>query len=181
VEITIPLNSGIMEEKPTKTETPKSGTASQDLQKMKLIFDIVKWLIGSVVLVIVTMVIDYGFRDRAAGVEEVKQYDRYVTTLIVLNKEVGPRRLLAQYFSYVLPSEKLRKCWENYYQVVNTEYQETLKKDSILGMKMKQFMTMKALTPDQQIEVDALMKQKEYTEKELHADFRLPSPLPRKP
>jgi hypothetical protein len=42
-------------------------------------------------------------------------------------------------------------------------------------------MTMKALTPDQQIEVDALMKQKEYTEKELHADFRLPSPLPRKP
>ena len=71
-----------MEEKPTKTETPKAVPSMTELQKMKLIFDVAKWLIGSVALVIVTMVIDYGFRDRAAGVEEVKQYDRYVLSLI---------------------------------------------------------------------------------------------------
>ena len=169
-----------MEKEVIKVENQKATAPGQDLQKIKLIFDIVKWLIGSVALVIVTTIIDYGFRDRAAGVQEVKQYDRYVTNLIVLNKEVGPRRLLAQYFSYVLPSENLRKCWENYYREVNTEYLETLKKDSILGSKMKQFMTMKALTAEQQIEVDALMKQKELTEKELHSDFRLPQDFPRK-
>ncbi|MFZ4572535.1 MAG: hypothetical protein ACOYM0_15525, partial [Bacteroidales bacterium] len=77
-----------MEEKPAKTETQKAAAAMTELQKMKLIFDVVKWLIGSVALVIVTMVIDYGFRDRAAGLNEVKQYDNYVTNLIVLNKEV---------------------------------------------------------------------------------------------
>ena len=163
-----------MEEKPTKPETQKTNTAMTELQKLKLIFDVAKWLIGSVALVIVTMVIDYGFRDRAAGIEEVKQYDRYVTTLIVLNKEVGPRRLLAQYFSYVLPSENLRKCWQNYYWVVNAEYQEMVKKDSVLELKLKGFMTMRSITPEQQIELEALNKQKHFTEKELYTDFRLP-------
>ncbi|MCX6287968.1 MAG: hypothetical protein NTY96_12725 [Bacteroidetes bacterium] len=165
-----------MEKETVKTVTQKAGAAITELQKLKLIFDVVKWLIGSVALVIVTMVIDYGFRDRAAGVEEVKQYDRYVTTLIVLNKEVGPRRLLAQYFSYVLPSEKMRKCWQDYYWVVNTEYQAMVKQDSILGSKLKWFMAMKSITAGDQIEVEALSKQKKYTEKELFGDFRLPPP-----
>jgi len=163
-----------MEEKPSKTETTKTVTPITELQKLKLIFDVVKWLIGSVALVIVTMVIDYGFRDRAAGLNEVKQYDQYVTNLIVLNKEVGPRRLLAQYFSYVLPSAQLRTCWQNYYSVVNTEYQAMVKKDSILEVKLKVFMTMKSVNAEQQIEFEALDKQKLYTEKELYTEFRLP-------
>ena len=164
-----------MEEKST-TETHRTSTQITELQKMKLILDVVKWLIGSVALVIVTMVIDYGFRDRAAGLDEAKQYDHYVTTLIVLNKEVGPRRLLAQYFSNVLPSEKLRKCWQNYYWVVNLEYKEMVKKDSILGSKLTWFMTMKSITPEEQIQVEALSKQKKYVKKELYTDFRLPPP-----
>ena len=163
-----------MEEKPSKTETPKAGSTITELQKLKLIFDVVKWLIGSVALVVVTMIIDYGFRDRAAGLDEVKQYDHYVTNLIVLNKEVGPRRLLAQYFSYVLPSAQLRKCWQDYYWVVNIEYQAMVKQDSILGSKLKGFMMMKSVTAEQQIEFEALSKQKKYTEKELYGDFRLP-------
>ena len=126
------------------------------------------------VLVVITMVIDYGFRDRAAGLDEAKQYDHYVTSLIVLNKEVGPRRLLAQYFSNVLPSEKLRKCWQNYYWVVNIEYQAMAKKDSVLGLKLQKFMTMKSVTPEEQIEVEALSKQKKYAEKELYSDLKLP-------
>jgi len=164
-----------MEEKPAKTETQKAAAAMTELQKMKLIFDVVKWLIGSVALVIVTMVIDYGFRDRAAGLNEAKQYDHYVTNLIVLNKEVGPRRLLAQYFSYVLPSAQLRKCWQDYYWVVNTEYQAMVKQDSLLGVKLKSFMTNKSITAEQQVEFEALSKQKQYTEQELYGGFRLPN------
>ena len=163
-----------MEEKPTKAQAPKAETPITELQKLKLIFDVVKWLIGSVALVVVTIVIDYGFRDRAAGLNEIKQYDHYVTNLIVLNKEVGPRRLLAQYFSLVTPSEKLRKCWENYYWVVNKDYQATVIKDSLLNVRLKKFMTMKALNPEEQFEAADLAKQKEYTDHELHADMKLP-------
>ncbi len=163
-----------MEEKTLKPESQKTSASITELQKLKLIFDVVKWLIGSVALVIVTMTIDYGFRDRAAGLNEAKQYDHYVTELIVLNKEVGPRRLLAQYFSYVLPSAQLRKCWQDYYWVVNTEYQAMLKQDSITGSKLKWFLMMKSVTPEQQIEVDELSRIKKYTEKQLYGEFRMP-------
>jgi len=156
-----------------KPETQKAATLRPDLQKMKLIFDMVKWLIGSVALVAITMVIDYGFRDRAAGLDEAKQYDRYVTNLIVLNKEVGSRRLLAQYFSNVLPSEKLRKCWANYYWVVNGEYKEMMKRDSVLNSKLKWFMSMKSVTMAEQVEFDALAREKKYTEKELYSDLKI--------
>ncbi|MCX6280389.1 MAG: hypothetical protein NTU51_00315 [Bacteroidetes bacterium] len=164
-----------MEEKTLKPESLKTAAPITELQKLKLIFDVVKWLIGSVALVIVTMTIDYGFRDRAAGLNEAKQYDHYVTELIVLNKEVGPRRLLAQYFSYVLPSPTLRKCWQDYYWVVNSEYRAMVKQDSVLGLKLKSYLTMKSVTPQDQFEFEALAKQKKYTEKELYGEFRLPT------
>lgn len=157
-----------------KSETLKSAAVRPDLQKIKMILDFIKWFIVSVALVVITMIIDYGFRDRAAGIKEVEQYDRYVTNIVVMNSEVGKRRLLAQYFSSVLPSDKLRKCWENYYWVVNAEYKEMVKKDSILESKLKWFMSMKAVTQEQEIELEVLARQKKYTEKQLYSDFQLP-------
>lgn len=159
-------------ERPIESKT--SVSAPKDLQKMKLIFDLIKWFIVSVVLVVITMVIDYGFRDRQAGLNEAKQYDHYVTELIVLNKEVGPRRLLAQYFSFVLPSEKLKKGWREYYWVVNEEYKALVKRDSVLNSKIKWFMTRKAISEPEQVEFEALSKEKQYTEKELRGELRLP-------
>ena len=50
-----------------------------------------------------------------------------------------------------------------------------VKQDSVLGSKLKWFNTMKAVTASQQVEMDALSKQKQYTEKELYGDFRLPN------
>ena len=158
---------------PTTSNSASTGR-SADIQKMKLIFDMVKWIIGSVALVVITMVIDYGFRDRQAGLNEAKQYDHYVTQLIVLNKEIGPRRLLAQYFSYVLPSEKLKKCWQEYYWVVNQEYEAMAKRDSVLESKIKWFMTRKAITEAEQVEFEALSKEKKYTEQELYGEMRVP-------
>jgi len=163
-----------MEDKPVKNLSQASGTVPTELQKLKLILDVVKWLVGSVALVIMTTIINYGFRDRAAGLKEQNEYARYVTSYIVLNKEVGPRRLLAQYFSMVTPSDKLRKCWEDYYRVVNSEYQATMKEDSLLNIRMKKFMTMKALNPEEQVEAAELAKRKEYTEHELNAGLTVP-------
>ena len=40
--------------------------------------DLAKWLIVSVGLVIMTTIIDQGFKDRAAGIVEMGAYDKYV-------------------------------------------------------------------------------------------------------
>lgn len=107
-------------------------------EKYKYRVELIKWLIGSVALVVMTTIIDWGFKDRAAGLQEIQQYDKYATELIILNNDPVKKRMLAQFFSKVTPSEKLRDGWEKYYREVNAEYREFLKKDSIAQIKLKE-------------------------------------------
>ncbi len=107
-------------------------------EKYKYRVELIKWLIGSVALVVMTTIIDWGFKDRAAGLQEIQQYDKYATELIILNNDPVKKRMLAQFFSKVTPSEKLRDGWEKYYREVNAEYREFLKKDSIAQVKLKE-------------------------------------------
>lgn len=113
-----------------------SNNPGLSFEKYKYKIDLFKWLIGSVALVIMTTIIDWGFKDRAAGLQEIQQYDKYATELIILNNDPVKKRMLAQFFSKVTPSEKLRDGWEKYYQEVNAEYREFLKKDSIAQAKL---------------------------------------------
>ena len=106
-------------------------------EKYKYKVELFKWLIGSIALVIMTTIIDWGFKDRAAGLQEIEQYDKYATELIVLNNDPVKKRMLAQFFSKVTPSEKLRDGWEKYYKEVDAEYREFLRKDSIARDKQK--------------------------------------------
>ncbi|MFZ1686750.1 MAG: hypothetical protein WAU70_04985 [Flavobacteriales bacterium] len=106
-------------------------------EKLKYWLEFAKWFIVSVVIVVATLIIDSGFKDRAAGVVEINAYDKYVTDLIVLNKEVGPRRLLAQYFSHVTASDKLRARWVDYYNVLDKEYTLIAERDSTLAREQR--------------------------------------------
>jgi len=116
------------------------STTPNSFEKYKYKVELFKWLIGSVVLVVMTTIIDWGFKDRAAGLQEIEQYDKYATELIVLNNDPVKKRMLAQFFSKVTPSEKLREGWEKYYVEVDAEYREFLRKDSIAQLKLKALM-----------------------------------------
>lgn len=95
------------------------GSPKSNLQ---IWIDLTKWFITSVVLVVMTTLIDAGFKDRAAGLAELKFYDKYVTDIVLKNSTPVERRLLAQYFSCVTPSVKLQKCWKIYYDSIYPEY-----------------------------------------------------------
>ncbi len=109
-------------------------------EKFKYKIELFKWLIGSVALVVMTAIIDWGFKDRAAGLQEIQQYDKYATELIVLNNDPVKKRMLAQFFSKVTPSEKLRNGWEMYYKDVNLEYKAFLKNDSLAKVRLNELM-----------------------------------------
>jgi len=94
-------------------------------EKTKYYIELTKWFIVSVVIVVVSLIIDSGIKERAQGMNEIEQYGKYATNLIILNEDIGPRRLLAQYFAYVTASEKLRKGWMNYYLVIDSEYRKS--------------------------------------------------------
>lgn len=113
----------------TNEEIPNTSDKSiSDFEKFKYYVELAKWFIVSVVIVVMTIIIDTGFKDRAAGMQELKEYDRYVTEKIVLNSNVASRRLLAQYYSTVTPSKNLRCGWKDYYNLLDAEYQQTFNK-----------------------------------------------------
>ena len=162
----------------TQKHSPEDPQIS--FEKYKLKVELFKWFIGSVALVLVTTVIDYGFRDRAAGLEEMQQYDKYITDLIVLNKEPGQRRMLAQFFANVTPSEKLRKGWADYYREVDKEYQlfiaPVLKNDSLVKKEYDSIILHKDTTNVVQKARLMLLKTKmEDNERLINPDIILPS------
>lgn len=94
--------------------------------------ELIKWFLASVVLVVIPMIINYGLDERKQGIEEFEKYDKFATELLLTNNSIGKRRIVAQYFSYVIPSEKLRKPWERYYKMLDSQYRAIHEKDSIL-------------------------------------------------
>ncbi len=98
------------------------ATFTERFERYKVKVDLLKWLIGTVGLTIITYIINWGFQDRRQGLEEIAQYDKYATDLVVLNSDPVKKRMLAQFFSNVSPSKKLRDGWQSYYDSVNIEY-----------------------------------------------------------
>ena len=98
--------------------------------------DLIKWFLGSFVVIVMTTIISYSFKDREQGLNEMNQYDKYITELIVLNKDLGKRRLLSQYFAYVTPSDKLREPWMNYYLLLDKEYKQLQRQDSLISIQL---------------------------------------------
>jgi len=155
-------------------------TEQINFEKYKLKIELFKWLIGSVALVIATMVIDFGFRDRAAGLEEMQQYDKYITDLIVLNKEPAQRRMLAQFFANVTPSEKLKKGWSDYYKEVDKEYQEfvapVLVRDSIIKKEYNELLLKRDTSNMLQTKkLEVLKMELENNQRIINPDIVLPS------
>lgn len=103
------------------------GTFDERFERYKVKVDLFKWLIGTVGLTAITYIINWGFRDREQGMNEISQYDKYATELIVLNDNPVKKRMLAQFFARVTPSEKLKDGWQEYYNEVNLEYDKFMK------------------------------------------------------
>lgn len=131
------------------------GTYGETFERYKVKIDLFKWLIGTIGLTIITYIINWGFRDREQGMNEISQYDKYATDLIVFNDNPVNRRMLAQFFSNVTPSEKLKNGWMSYYKEVNNEYISFLIKDSIQRRELEQLKNIDSnrLTPPQKLKI----------------------------
>lgn len=156
------------------SETPNPD---QNFERYKYKVELFKWLIGSVALVVMTAIIDWGFKDRAAGLQEIQQYDKYATELIVLNNDPVKKRMLAQFFSKVTPSEKLREGWELYYKEVDSEYKEFLKKDTLAQERLKKLSDKDStmLSTSQKMEKEQLEIQVKETQRIMNQPIILPN------
>ncbi len=83
--------------------------------------ELIKWFIASVVIVVVTLIIDTGFREREAGIKEMEVYDKYVE-IILKADNIEQRWKLCEYFSIVTPTERLRLRWQAYRDTISADY-----------------------------------------------------------
>ena len=102
-----------------KEETLEEKAFNFERYKFKM--EMFKWVIGSVALVIITIVIDKGFKERTAGIQEMQAFDKYVEIILKADNIEG-RWKLAEYFSIVTPTERLRIRWLSYKDSIRSDY-----------------------------------------------------------
>jgi len=90
-------------------------------EKYKFMVELFKWFIGSVVLVIITVIIDKGFKERTAGIQEMQAYDKYVEVILKADN-IEERWKLSEYFATVTPTDRLRDRWKAYKDSINADY-----------------------------------------------------------
>lgn len=95
-------------------------------EKYKYNISLIKWVIGSVVLVVVALIIDNGFKERTAGIQEMQAFDKYVEVILKADN-IEERWKLSEFFSTVTPTERLRLRWITYKNLISNDY-ETFKK-----------------------------------------------------
>jgi hypothetical protein len=94
--------------------------------------DLLKWFINTVVIGLLTFFFTWVLNERKQGVEEIKVYNTYVE-LVTKVDGLAERRLLAEFFSNVTVSSKLKEGWEDYYNILDLQYKNELsKQDSII-------------------------------------------------
>ncbi len=80
-----------------------------------------KWYIVSVAIVFAAKIVESSFTERETGIKEMQVYDKYVATILEADN-IEARWKLAEYFSTVTPTERLRVRWVAYKDIIETDY-----------------------------------------------------------
>jgi hypothetical protein len=95
--------------------------------------DLLKWFINTVVIGLLTFFFTWVLNERKQGVEEIKVYNTYIE-LVTKVDGLAERRLLAEFFSNVTVSSKLKEGWEDYYIILDKQYKnEIARQDSLIN------------------------------------------------
>ncbi len=78
-------------------------------ERFKIWISLVKFLLGTFALGIITLMVNSKIQEREISLKEQEHLAKF--TNVALKENVGPRRLLAQYFANVTQSKKLREGW----------------------------------------------------------------------
>lgn len=125
------------------TSVPEPQTSISEniaFEKYKIRMNFYKWLMGTFCIAIITIAINWSFNDRAVGMDELSEYEKYATEVLVLNENPVKKRMLAQFFGKAAPSYFIRTRWDDYYKDVDKEYKEYLIENNRIRKECKSLM-----------------------------------------
>lgn len=114
--------------------------ASVELERYKVKLNFYKWILGTFIIALITITINYSFNDRAVGLNELSVYEKYATEVLVLNENPKKKRMLAQFFGNAAPSYFIRRQWNKYFKDVDKEYKVYEKENKDLYNNYKKYL-----------------------------------------
>ncbi|MEQ8907490.1 pilin [Ekhidna sp.] len=131
-------------------------------ENLEKLIEISKWYIVSVAIVFSAKTIEAGFTEREAGIKEMQVYDKYVATILEADN-IETRWKLAQYFSTVTPTERLRDRWIAYKDTIKSDY----KKFKELEETENKLLSQATLTQEEQQKLNTVQQEKATYERSL--------------
>jgi hypothetical protein len=131
-------------------------------ESLAKILEFSKWYMVSVAVVFSAKTIETGFSERETGIKEMQVYDKYVTTILEADN-IEARWKLAEYFSTVTPTDRLRERWIAYKELIKDDYQKFKDLDSQENTLLSQ----QSLTSDQKATLNYVQREKATYEKKL--------------
>ena len=126
------------------------------------IIEFSKWYMVSVAVVFAAKTIESSFSERETGIKEMQVYDKYVTTILEADN-IEARWKLAEYFSTVTPTDRLRERWIDYKEIIKDDYL----KFKELATKESDLLSQEILTPDQKVTLNMVQREKATYERKL--------------
>lgn len=126
-----------------------------NLENSDKIIDFSKWYFVSVAIVFAGKSIESGFSERETGIKEMQVYDKYVNTILEADN-IESRWKLAEYFSTVTPTERLRARWLEYKVLLTSDYEKFLN----LQMQEQTLLKRDSLTLDQKETLSNIQQEK---------------------
>ncbi len=136
-------------------------------------------LLGGSLLAVFGAVVGWKFTDRDKSLTEMTAYDKYITEVIVLNDNPVKKRMLAQYFSSVTPSDDQQEKWEKYYYEVQKDFEGFIRKDSLNRLKFSSLidkqLKQEVLSPTELWELDELKQKLAVSNSYFNSQTQLPN------
>ncbi|GAB6910181.1 hypothetical protein JCM12296A_60390 [Desulfosarcina cetonica] len=115
----------------------EQGTPAKEIEKLKLKYGFLKFLLGTFAISILSLVINWQIQEKRLQFEIQTKESDYIAQFLErgLYKELEKRRDFAAYFVRLSPSEESRRRWRNYLEFVEGLLKEAREAEKIIAEK----------------------------------------------
>jgi len=93
------------------------------IERLDKMIELFKYAIVATAISTVSLVVADLFKEREQDVKELEYFDKYVEDVKKVDG-IQERLQLSKYLSIVAPSGEMKESWEEYYKIVQEEYEE---------------------------------------------------------
>jgi hypothetical protein len=96
------------------------------IDKQKFWIENIKWFVASVLIVVIALIVDSGFKRRELKLKEIDRYDEFVKLLVANSDNIGAQYKLASFYTRFCTYDDIKEEWKTYLSELKKDYDEYL-------------------------------------------------------